>query len=220
MTLMINRRESGAVNSWLILSIVLILLSLSAVATAGWAMYRYIQEKNTVQSQIDDAVATNEKKVRTDMTADFNKAEKLPNRLFTGPEDYGSLSFEYPKTWSVYVSQDGTSGGQYQAYLNPVTVPPINAQNQQFALRVNIQTTDYAKAVSTYDSYVKKGTLSSSAIKVGGEDATRLDGTFPDGLRGSIVIFKLRDKTVTIRTDANTFMNDFNALVATIQFKS
>lgn len=220
MTLMIKRREEGAVNSWLILTLILILLSLAGAATAGWAMYRYMQEKNTVQSQIDDAVAANEKKVRTDMTNDFNQAEKLPNRLFAGPEDYGSLTFDYPKTWSVYVSQDGSTGGQYQAYLNPATVPPINTANQQFALRVNIQTIDYSKAVATYDNYVKKGDLKSSAVKVGGEDATRLDGTFPDGLRGSIVIFKLRDKTVTVRTDANTFTNDFNALVSTIKFKS
>jgi hypothetical protein len=217
---MIKRREEGAVNSWLILSLILILLSLAGAATAGWAMYRYMQEKNTVQSQIDNAVASNEKKVRTDMTNDFNQAEKSPNRLFAGPEDYGSLTFDYPKTWSVYVSQDGSAGGQYQAYLNPATVPPINTAGQQFALRVNIQTVDYSKTVATYDSYVKKGDLKSSAVKVGGEDATRLDGTFPDGLRGSIVLFKLRDKTVTVRTDANTFINDFNTLVSTIQFKS
>lgn len=220
MTLMIKRREEGAVNSWLIVTLILILVSLSGAATAGWAMYRYMQEKNTVQSQIDDAVAANEKKVRTDMTNDFNQAEKLPNRSFVGPEDYGSLSFDYPKTWSVYVSQDGSAGGQYLAYLNPLSVPPIGGAGQQFALRVNIQTVDYAKTVSTYDNYVKKGDLKSSAIKVGGEDATRLDGTFPDGLRGSIVLFKLRDKTVTVRTDANTFANDFNALIGTIKFKS
>ncbi len=220
MTLMIKRREDGSVNSWLVVCILLIVVSLAAVGAAGWGIYRYMQEKNTVQSQIDDAVATKEKQVRTDMTNDFNQAEKLPNRLFTGPEDYGSLSFNYPKTWSVYVSQDGSNGGQYQAYLNPVSVPPINGTGQQFALRVNIQTVDYAKTVSTYDSYVKKGDLTSSAIKVGGEDATRLDGTFSDGLRGSMVLFKLRDKTVTIRTDANTFVNDFNALIGTITFKS
>lgn len=221
MTLMINtrRREAGAVNSWLILCLVLIVLTLAAVGTAGWGMYRYMQEKDTVNTQIDNAVAENEKKVRTDMTNDFNEAEKLPNRLFAGPEDFGSLTFSYPKTWSVYVSQDGSTGGQYQAYLNPVTVPAVSA-TQQFALRVSIQTQDYSKTVATYDSYVKKGDLKSSAIKVGGEDATRLDGTFPDRLRGSIVLFKLRDKTVTVRTDANTFIDDFNALIATIKFNS
>ncbi len=221
MTLMIKTRqgEAGAVNSWLILTIVLIVVALAGAGTAGWAMYRYLQEKTTVDTQVNNAVAEKEKAVRTQMTSDFSDAEKLPNRTFTGPTDYGSLSFSYPKTWSVYISQDGSTGGQYQAYLNPVSVPPVTA-TQQFALRVNIQTQDYGKTVATYDSYVKNGDLQSSAVKIDGEDATRLDGTFPDRLRGSLVLFKIRDKTVTIRTDANTFMNDFNALIATIKFNS
>jgi hypothetical protein len=67
---------------------------------------------------------------------------------------------------------------------------------------------------------VNKGDLKSSAVQINGEAGTRLDGAFSKDIRGSAVIFKIRDKTVTIRTDADTFKADFDALVATIKFNS
>jgi hypothetical protein len=60
--------------------------------------------------------------------------------------------------------------------------------------------------------------LKSSAVKADDQNGTRLDGSFSKDIRGSAVIFKIRDKTVTIRTDADTFRADFDALVATITF--
>ena len=82
-----------------------------------------------------------------------------------GPEDYGRLTFQYPKNWSVYVDKDVTKGGTYSAYLNPVTVPPVSS-SQQYALRVTIEEKDYDKVLASYDASVKKGDLSSSSVKV------------------------------------------------------
>ena len=105
----------------------------------------------------------------------------------------------------------------YQAYLNPVSVPPISA-TQQFALRVTIETKDYDTVLNAYQPQVKKGELKSSAVKANGQDGTRLEGAFTKDIRGSAVIFKIRDKTVTMRSDADTFKADFNAIVASIAF--
>ena len=150
--------------------------------------------------------------------AKFIARDKEPNREFVGPDDYGRLTFNYPKTWSVYVSQDVTQGGgTYQAYLNPVSVPVVSA-SQQFALRVTIEQKDYDTVISSYASLVKKGDLHSSVVSVNGSNGTRLDGNFSKDIRGSAVIYKIRDKTLTIRTDADTFKPDFEALIATIKF--
>ena len=100
-----------------------------------------------------------------------------------------------------------------------MSVPPITA-TVQYALRVSIETKDYDSALSIYTALVKKGDLKSSTIKINGVDSTRLDGNFSTNLRGSAVIFKIRDKTVTIRTDADTFKADFDALVGSIKFNS
>jgi len=103
--------------------------------------------------------------------------------------------------------------------MNPISVPSVsNANTQQYALRVTIESKDYDKVIASYESLVKKGDLKSSAVSVNGNNGTRLNGSFSKDIRGSAVIYKIRDKTVTLRTDADTFKPDFDALITTIKF--
>jgi hypothetical protein len=127
------------------------------------------------------------------------------------------VSFEYPKTWSVYVDNDASDGGDFEAYLNPVSVPPIDS-NQLFALRVTIEDKDYDQSLGSFESKIKSGDLKSSSVSANGVNGTKFVGKFSEDLRGAAVLFKIRDKTLTIQTDANTFMNDFEALIKTIKF--
>lgn len=209
--------ESGAAQTWLIIGIIFIVTTVLLAGAFAWALVNYFDQKNTVDTQVSSAVTTAVKnQADTDATT-FETEEKKPNRQFAGPEDFGSLSFSYPKTWSTYVSNDASSGGTFQAYLNPVAVPPVT-NDALYALHVTIETKDYDTALNTYTSLVKKGDLTSSTIKINGVDSTRLDGNFSKNVRGSAVVFKIRDKTVTIQTDADTFRADFDALVSSIRF--
>jgi len=200
-----------------IIAIVCALLAVAGIAVASWAYVNYLDQKNNVDSKITAAVNEAEKAQADKLAADFAKAEKDPKRLFVGPEDYGRLSFTYPKTWSVYTARDASKGGAFESYLNPGSVPPI-ATSTQYALRVLIEDDDYDKVVSSYKSLVSSGKLTSSSVKADEQNGTRLDGEFSKDIVGSAVIFKIRDKTVTLRTDANTFKDDFNSLVQTITF--
>ncbi|HEY8886262.1 MAG TPA: hypothetical protein VIM31_02045 [Candidatus Microsaccharimonas sp.] len=211
-------KESGAANTWLILSIVFIVTTVGLGVAFGWALMNYFDQRDNVDTKVSTAVTTAVKTQADKDAATFEAADKKPNRQFAGPEDFGALSFDYPKTWSTYVNKDASSGS-FAAYLNPVSVPPI-ADATQYALRVTIETKDYDTVLNTYTSLVKKGDLKSSTVKINGVDSTRLDGNFTKDIRGSAVIVKIRDKTVTIRTDADTFKADFDALVATIKFNS
>lgn len=210
-------RENGFANGWMIATIGLIVLVSIASGLAVWSYINYNEQKTTVDTQVSDAVATAKKTQADADEAKFIQYEKQPNRQFVGPDDYGRVTFNYPKNWSVYVNKDASSGGTYEAYLSPVTVPPVSA-TQQFALRVVIEQKDYDKAITGYDSLVKKGDLKTSSVSANGASGTRLDGNFTKDIRGSAVIFKIRDKTLTIRTDANTFKADFDALIKTIKF--
>lgn len=209
--------SSGSANVWLIVSVVFIITTVAALAVMVWALVSYMGERGTTQAQVDAAVATAKKEQADEDEAKFAERDKDPNREFAGPEDYGSLSFKYPKNWSVFVEKDASSGGVYQAYLNPITVPPIS-NTQRFALRVTIESRDYDRVIATYQSAVSRGDLRSSAVKFGDQNGTRLDGSFTKDIRGSAVIFKIRDKTATLRSDADTFRNDFNKLISTIKF--
>lgn len=202
---------------WLILSIVFLVTTLAGLGVAIWAYMNYTDQKENVDSKVTAAVAEAKKEQGDKLAADFAQAEKEPNRLFTGPDDYGRLAFKYPKTWSVYEAKDASSTDTYEAYFNPGVVPPV-ANNQQYALHVTIQNKDYDAVVDTYKQLVSKGSLTSSSVKISEQNGTRLDGMFTKDIRGSAVIFKIRDKTVTVRSDADTFKPDFDALIQTITF--
>lgn len=204
-------------KKWLILTFVFIFTTLAASGVAVWAYLNYRDQKYNTDSKISAAVASAVKTQADKDAADFLQKEKQPNRQFSGPSDYGTLSFDYPKTWSVYEAKDAISGGTYEAYFNPGVVPPVSS-TQQYALHVTIENKDYDKVVDTYKSSVSLGTLTSSSFTTNEQTGTRLDGAFTKDIRGQAVIFKIRDKTVTIRSDAVTFKQDFDTLIKTIDF--
>lgn len=219
-----NRRHlsRGAVDGQLVALICLVVLVIGMSGVAVWAYMNYQQQKTNVDSKIALAVATAKKEQADSDEAKFAQREKEPNREFAGPNDYGHLTFKYPKTWSVYVATDETSGGAYTAFLNPIVVPPIDGSGgqQQYALRVTIEQTAYDQVLTTYKSLIEEGDLKSQPFSANGHDGTRLDGKFDPDTRGAAVLFKIRDKTVTIRTDADTFKPDFENIIKTIDFNS
>ena len=211
------KHASNPAKLWIILTFVFIFTTLSAGGVAGWAYVNYNDQKENVDSKIAVASATAVKAQADKDAAAFLEKEKQPNRQFVGPDDYGRLAFDYPKTWSVFESKDATNGGTYEAYFNPGVVPPI-ASGQQFALHVTIEARSYDTVLSAYQPLVSKGDLRSSSVTANGENGTRLDGAFSKDINGQAVIFKIRDKTVTVRSDAQTFKGDFDALIQTITY--
>lgn len=209
--------ERGAVSGLLIATISLSLVAIAAGSVAIWAYMNYIDQKTNVDTKIEAAVATAKKAQGDEDEKKFTERDKLPNRQFTGPDDYGRLTFDYSKQWSVYVAKDVAKGGSYEAYLNPGVVPPVSPQ-ERYALRVVIEDRDYDTVLASYAALVKKGDLRSSTVSANGINGARFDGSFSKDVRGSAVIYKIRDKTVTVRTDADTFKPDFDALVQTIKF--
>lgn len=212
-----RQNEQGVISGSLIAIIGLAVLVLGTGSAAIWAYVNYTEQKSNVDGKISLAEAE-ARKVQSDIDeAKFAEREKEPKRQFVGPDDYGRLTFDYPKTWSVYEATDISRGGNYEAYLNPVTVPPISSV-QQYALRVLVEEKDYDQVVKSYESLVKKGDLRNSPVSANGNNGTRLDGSFSKDIRGSAVIYKIRDKTVTLRTDADTFKPDFENLIKTMNF--
>ena len=209
--------ERGAVSALLVSTIVLSVLALAGVVVSVWALMNYNEQKTNVDGKVAIAVAEAKKIQADDLEAKFAARDKEPNRQFVGPEDYGRLTFDYPKTWSVYIERDVSKGGTYEAYLNPVAVPAVS-DSQQYALRVTIEEKDYDQSIASYNALVKRGDLNASSVAANGSNGTRFDGSFNKNIRGSAVVFKIRDKTLTLRTDADTFKADFDALIATIKF--
>lgn len=213
-----SQPERGAVATS---TLVIVALSVFALLFAGlsvWAYVNYMDQKNNVDSKIGTAVTEAEKNLGDKLEADFIEREKEPLKSFTGPSDYGSLGFKYPKTWNTYVSNDGSRGNGYEAFFSPGSVPSIDSSSSRYALHVTIVNEDYEDVLADYESQVKKGDLKTSAVKAGDQDGTRLDGSFSKDIRGSAVVYKIRDKTAIVQTEADTFKPDFDALIKTISF--
>ena len=209
--------QRGAVNGAMVALILLSVALVGFAALSVWALINYNEQRSNVQAKVDVAVAEAEKIQAEKDEEKFAEREKEPNREFAGPSDFGRLSFSYPKTWSVYVAEDGNDGGNYQAFLHPIVVPTVD-DNKRYALRVTINDEKYEEVIEDYRSAVEDGELKTSPTSSNGHKGTRLDGTFDNDIRGTAVVYKIRDKTAVIRTDADTFRPDFEKLIKTINF--
>ena len=209
--------ESGSANPLLIASILLALLATGLAGFGIWAYTNYLDQKHNTDTKIEKAV-TESKKVQAEvLEKDFLEREKQPYTKFNGPDDLGHVSFDYPKTWSVYVAKNA-SPADYEAYLNPGVVPTVSNQ-QPFAARVVISGRTYESTLKSYEGIVKKGDLKTSPVTVNGFTGVRLDGKFSNYREGSSVIFKVRDKTLILSTDANAFRADFdNVILKSLDF--
>lgn len=216
MTYAFANKQAGSANGWMIAAIALLVLFLAAGATAIWAYVNYTDQKTNVDGKISLAEAAAKKVQAEEDEKKFAEREKNPRREFVGPTEYGRLSFDYPKTWSAYVSNDGTDRSRYEAYLNPISIPQLDRQDTRVALRIVILNEDYEEVVDQYADLVKDGALRSSNVDINGNSGVRLDGAFDKNIRGSMVILRVRDKTVTLRTDADTFRPDFDEVLKTV----
>lgn len=212
-------------NTGLIETLVLIGVCLIAAAAIVFAVIFFVQY-NELKTNFDEkkniAVADAIKQTQDDDAAAFKEQEKTPFYSFTGPSDYGSISFEYPKTWSVYVDSDGTKNSDFKAYFRPSQVDPVNDRNSRYALRFQIVNRQISSIQTTYENKVKNGKMTSRVFNA---DNNSLTGTWYEGeietnLEGIIVLVKVNDKTAIFQMDAEPYRADFETLMGKLRRNS
>lgn len=205
--------ERGSVAT-VVTMVLLGVFLLGALGFGGWAFMSRQDYKNNVDAKIKTAVTANAKVVQAQDAADYAEAAKNPLKTYTGPEAYGSVSLQYPKTWSGYVVT--ASGQPLDAYFNPDVVPSVADQKSVFALRVQVMATSYSQTLAQYQSLQKQGkvTVTPFALpKVPGTVGVRVDGQITSTKQGSIVILPVRDKTLKLWIESNEFAADFNNII-------
>ena len=136
----------------LIKTIVIIVVSLVAVTFLGlfiWMFTQYDEAQSDVDGKIATAVAAAKDEQAMADEAEFLEREKYPYKTFSGPVDYGQLTFEYPKTWSLYIAQDASKGGNFEAYFNPGQVDAVSNTTIN-ALRVSILDKAFESVAAEY----------------------------------------------------------------------
>lgn len=205
--------------------IALSLLSLTFIGLFIWMFTQYDAAHTDVQGQIDDAVVVAVDNNTMKLENEFAEREKYPFLTFAGPADYGALTFEYPKTWSVYVPMNAANGGDFEAYFNPVQIDAVNNENVD-SLRLYIRNVSFEDVTRQYQGSIEGDApeMRLDSVVIGKENninANRYTGRIPGTeFNGFVVIFKIRDKTVIMQSDSVLFENDFNTLLTSLRFNA
>lgn len=214
---MSSKDQNGSVAMFVTI-FVLVLALVSVAVFGGWAYTGRQDYKNNSDQKADEAVAAAKKVQADELQKTFAEQEKQPVKTYKGPTTYGTVSFSYPKTWSGYVDE-ANSSEPINGYFYPNIVPGVQSKTA-YALRLELVNTDYSSIVKQHDSQVKDGTAKASAYvppKMVGianvQPGTRLDGALGRDITGSMVIIKVRDKTLQIYTQSNDYLKDFNETV-------
>lgn len=212
-------------NSTLIETIILVVVCLIAAAAIVFAVINFMnynEVKNNADSDKQIAVAEAKKEQQEIDNVKFEDQLKLPNNHFTGPSDYGSLGFEYPKTWSVYIESDGLNNSDFVSYFSPTQVNPVKSDDSRYALRFSILNRQFDAVVKDYEKLVENNELRESTFNGDGQriSGIRYEGMLDDEINGVAIVVKVNDKTAIFQTDASVFFNDFDAVMASLRRNS
>ncbi len=213
--------KKGSIAETIILVIVCLIAAAAIVAAVIFFM-KWDELNTSYEMQVSEEVATAKKEQKDLDEKNFTEREKEPNTQFTGPSDYGSISFYYPKTWSVYIESDGSKNSDFKAYFAPSQVNSVKDDTARYALRFSILDKQADDVLKTYQKKVKSGEMTSRTYQA---DSNKISGTLFEGaidktMQGIVLVIKVNDKTAVLQTDAETYRADFETLIETLRKNS
>lgn len=201
--------------------VILSTLLVVTVIFAGWAFVEMLDYKNNSDKKSEEAVksALAEQKVKLD--AEYEEKAKSPFESYLSGAELGSLTLSYPKNFELYVDEK-TSGSSstIEGYAHPGYVPSLSGDTA-FALRFQVTARDYAAELKAFDSDIKSGSAKVSPFRleqVPSVLGARVEGEVSNNKTGVLYLFPLRDKTIKIWTESNTYSSDLESVIKTVTF--
>lgn len=202
--------QSGSSIAYVVAICFLALGMFAAIGFGIWAFAERTDFKNNVDRKSAAAVAVAVAAEDKKKDAEFAEAAKKPLKTYKGPEAFGSLQVQYPKTWSAYIVEN-SSGVALDGYLNPDYVPVANQQGT-YALRFQVTGSKYETELQQMDGQVKAGKVKVTPYRLPQLPSVlgvRVEGELAN-LKVNMVMLPLRDRTVKIWTIGSAYVNDFN----------
>ena len=205
-----------------IILVVVCLVAATAIVFAVMFFVQYNDLKDSFDSQVKSQVAEAEKNQKDADDAICLEKQKETLQQFTGPSDYGSVSFNYPKMWSVYIKSDGTENSDFEAYFSPVSVDPVDNDNSRYALRFKIVNTLSDEVQRDYINKVNDNEMTSGMFQAQNKavTGTLYQGTIEEGIVGQVLVVKVNDKTAILQTDSEEYRADFEKLINSLRRNS
>lgn len=213
--------ERGGSVVWVVLFTVVLLVAIGMTSFGVWAFGSRQEYKNNVDQKVTAAVTAAVQAEATKKDNEIAQAVKSPLKSYTGPTEYGSVSFQYPRTWSGLVSTSTTSGTPLNGYFYPDILPAIDATTQ-YALRLQVLDKPYDQVLATYNNSQKTGKVKVTvfrAAKVPSVLGSKLEGEVNVGEKDTLVLLPMRDKTLVIYTQSSVYLSDFtNTVLPSLTF--
>lgn len=213
--------QAGAVSGVAVSLVLAVLLLCGALAFGGWAFNSRQDYKNNVDTKVAAAVGTAKQQQLTADNTRYAEEAKQPLKTYDGPEAFGSLVVNFPKTWSGYVDDSGNGQALVDGYFNPGVVPAISNQKSTFALRVQVLSQPYAQVLQSFTGAQQSSqhpvSFSAYALpkqpKTVGIKAVGQISQQSNGVNGTMIVLPLRSNTLEISTQGNQYLNDFNTYI-------
>lgn len=210
---MIKHNQDGAVNGVLVSLIMAVVLLIATLGVAGWAIAGREDYKNNSDQKVAAAVKVAKEKQSAIKDLQFAEDAKNPLKSYAGPEAYGSLKFQFPKTWSGYVDDSGNGNALVDGFFAPGVVSSITDENSVFALRTQVLNQTYADVLQNLSGQQQSGKVTIKAYslpklpKIVGVQVT---GEIEQGKTVTMVVLPLRSQALQIWTEGTQYVDDFN----------
>ncbi len=210
-----NSKKRGLPWGWIVPIVVLTLLLLASLGLAFQLFNEKEDYKNNSDEKVAAAVEDAKEEVEKVKEAEFIEREKQPYKVYKGPARFGSLSITYPKSWSAMVEESGSGNKPVHGLFHPNFVPGERSKTA-YALRVEVLEQEYDTLLKLYDGDVRVGKVKISAFKapkVPSVLGSRIDGEIARDQNGSVILLPIRDKTIKLSVESQSFMKDFNDII-------
>lgn len=213
MSSMSLEKQGGYVSSTFVSLVIAVVFLLGAIGFGGWAFASRQDYKNNSDQKA--AKAADASKAATEAAGAIKYAEEAKNPLKThkGPDQFGGVTVQYPKTWSAYVIEDGRSATPVNDYFYPDVVPGVDTKGNAYSLRIQVVDQAYDRVIESYKNDVdtKKVTATPATLpKVSNVVGTRFTGQIERDKQGSAIILPMRNMTLKIWTESADYLPDFN----------
>lgn len=190
-----------------------------ATAFGIWAFVGMQENKTNLDKKIAAATEVAVQKAESDKDAEFAELEKNPFRKYTGSQTYGTLTFEFPKSWNAYV-EEKSRDVLLNFYAHPGVIPGLG-DNVNFAFRTQIIDTPYQKKLDEFEKSQKNGDVTIEPYrlpKVDGVLGVMIKGKVSKDKQGQMVLVPQRDKTFMFWTESPEYAADFGKILETLTF--
>lgn len=218
-----KHNQNGAINL-----MVPLIASVALVLVLGVFLLIELGNVNKYKNNADQLISAAVTKAKSEQQNTDNKLffieYQKPYTTYNGPQDLGSIVFNYPKTWSSYVEtnqQDGNSN-PLDGFFYPKTLPTIqNEAATNYALRIRIVAQTYSDTLNNYQGTVQQygGTINPYSLpKLPNIVGVKVSGKLDSGKNGTLVLMPLRNETIEIWTEGDQFGSEFNNILASFTF--